>query len=139
MLALILKSPLGLAQKTVHKLGIRDFSDEKSRELFNILKGYLSGRKRQFNIQYFVARLDQDLKEETERLYLLDISYVINDPVLLEKELTSVFKTLKKRGIKRELRSISTRIKEAEENKDGKTLKKLSEEFTQLSKRLGEV
>lgn len=136
ILALVLKAPLDTAQSTLYKLGQRDFTNPQLQEIFNDLKKYLVGRKRKFEIQHFTKRFDENLKTLVDDLYMWDLASLSINEDLLAQELDNVFSSIKKKTAKRELRELSTQIKQAELEGNKKLLKELSQEFKELSEKL---
>lgn len=136
ILALILKAPLDIAQTALYKLGQRDFTNPQLLEIFNSLKKYLVGRKRKFEVQHFIKRFDEDLKNIVDELYLWDLGSLSTNEDLIERELDSVFASLKKKTAKRELKELSVQIKQAELENNKKLLIELSQEFKELSEKL---
>jgi len=136
ILALILKAPLDTAQTALYKLGQRDFTNPQLQEIFNGLKKYIVGRKRKFEVQHFIKRFDENLKNIVDELYLWDLGSLSKDEGLTAKELDSVFASIKKKTAKRELRELSGQIKQAELENNKKVLRSLSQEFKELSEKL---
>jgi len=56
-----------------HKLGQKDFIEPFLKELFVELKGYLTSRKRKFEIKYFVKKFDGEQSEKVMEIFLRDI------------------------------------------------------------------
>jgi DNA primase len=136
ILALLLKVPLDTAQTLLYKLGQKDFEAEQLQEIFTDLKEYLRGRKRKFEINHFAKRFEEDLQSLVNELYLWDLGYLGENEEALISEIENVFENLKKKTTKRELKELSTQIKQAELEKNTDLLKELSQEFKELSEKL---
>ncbi len=136
VLVLLLKAPLDLASSTLYKLGQRDFSDSDLETIFVELKNYLLGRKRKFEIKYFLAKLNDALSEKVSVLYLKDAGSLADDENRLKEELLLVLSRIKNETVKRELKNLSIKIREAEALGDAKEIQRLSEEFKDISERL---
>ena len=142
ILALVLSSPLDLAQKTLHKLGKNDFAKEMARALFEQLKDHLSGRKRKLDIKAFGGKLKRSENELLGKIYLwsqVQLEELAEQESKLEKEIEGAAKLLKRRGLKRELKSLSLKIKEAELVGDKKTLESAGETFQRRSQQLAKL
>jgi len=144
VLALVLHSPLDLAQKTLHKLGKRDFGNDSALKIFEKLKEYLSGRKRQFKIEVFGGKLEEAEKELLGKIYLwpLDDSRgkeLIEQETKLEEEIGRSVVLLKKRGLQKELKSLSLKIKDAELMGDKALLASAREQFQKVSQQLAKI
>ena len=133
VLALVLKSPLDLAQKALHKLGRNDFAGETTRTLFEKLKDYLSGRKRKLDIRVFGGKLEESEKELLGKIYLWELSLPETE---LEEELKRTLVSLKRDSLQRELKELSLKIKDAELMGDRETLESARETFRKVSQQL---
>lgn len=136
ILALLFKASVEKAQSITYKLAQKDFTDSRLGEIFVGLKNYLSGRKRGFKIEYFISRIDENLREAVDDLYLWDLGEVSENEKILEKELDAAFERLKKETAKRELKELGDQIRQAELGGNRKELKELSERFKVLSEKL---
>lgn len=144
ILSLILKAPLDLAASSLYKLGQRDFTDSGLETIFVELKEHILGRKKKFEIKYFctkLSKIDQDLAKRVEALYLTDFEDPAKAAESLEdsnfKEEVSVsLRRIKMESAKRELKNLSNKIKEAESLGNMTEVKRLSEEFKNISERL---
>ncbi len=139
ILALVLYSPLDLAQKTLHKLGKGDFADETTLNLFEELKDHLSGRKRKLDIKVFGGKLKEKEKEFVGKIYLWGQSQLddlVEQESKLEEEVERTVLLLKKRGLQRELKNLCLKIKDAELMGDKKALASAREQFQKVSQQL---
>ena len=134
VLALVFKAKLDLAQNILYKLGRKDFTDENVRNVFTKLKAYLTGRKRKFDIKYFVNTLDDALKKKVEDIYLININELSSNEPLFETELKAVFRRLKNITINRELLKTQEELKVAELEGDEDRLKLLAQKVYKISK-----
>lgn len=142
VLALVLSSPLDLAQKTLHKLGKDDFVDETARALFEQLKDHLSGRKRKLDIRAFGGKLKASENELLGKVYLWaqsELEELSEQESKLEEEVEGAVRLLKQRGLKRELKLLSLKIKDAELMGDKKTLESVGEQFQKSSQQLAKL
>ncbi len=136
MLALLLKTPLDIAQTILYKLGQKDFPNPTIQEIFVLFKDYLLGRKQRFKIEYFNNKLNEEQKQVVTDLYMWDLVDVTEDPKKFENELENTFERIKKESARRELKELSLKIKQAELEKNIKLVKELSEKVKALSGRL---
>jgi len=148
ILALVLHSPLDLAQKTLHKLGKDDFADETARMVFEQLKDHLSGRKRKLDVKVFGGKLGEGEKEFLGKIYLglpagrqgeAELEELASQESKLEKEVEQAAQLLKKRGLQRELKNLSLKIKDAELTGDKKALVSAREQFQKASQQLAKL
>ena len=91
---------MDLAQKTLHKLGQNDFTNEVTLETFNQLKDYLEGREKKLEIDVFKKRLSETAQAKLNELWLADLGDLESEEnqEAFEKELAIAFSTLKKGG-----------------------------------------
>ena len=136
ILALLMKAPLDISQTVLYKLAQKDFADPKLAEVFSVLKEHLIDRKKKLEIKHFSNKFGDELKGLIEDLYLWDMGDLAADPVLLQSEIDTAFARLKQATIKRELKELSARIKDAEISKDVELLDELSRKFKDLSQKL---
>ena len=139
LLQLILKSPLDMAQTNLYKLGQRDFTDPELEDIFVELKSHLLGRKKKFDIALFSAKLDDKKAQRVSALYLKDtgdLNAFETDTDRLRDELNTTLKRVKAETVKRELKILSLKIRQAEASQDVEEIKRLSEEFRNVSERL---
>ncbi|MCA9308013.1 MAG: DNA primase [Patescibacteria group bacterium] len=136
MLALLLKADLDISQTIVYKLGQRDFTNPAIQDIFKELKEYLLGRKRKFEISHFKNRFKEETAELVSDLYLWDVSAVTDSEEIFLRELDTTYKRLKTVSLKRELKSLAEKIKQAELTNDAKALKLHQNKFKELSQKL---
>ena len=136
MLALLLKAPLDMAQTLLYKLGQKDFTNPQLEAIFIELKEHLSGRKKKFDIKYFSHKFSPELKQVADELYLWDFGALDDNLVVFEKEANEILLRLKMETTKRELKDLSSKIKDAETEKDNNLVKELTERFSKLSEKL---
>jgi len=142
VLALVLCSPLELAQKTLHKLGKDDFANETARALFEQLKDHLSGRKRKLDVGAFGGKLRGPESELLGKIYLWGqsaLEELSEQESKLGEEVERAAKLSKQRGLKRELKLLSLKIKDAELMGDKKTLESVGEAFQKASQQLAKL
>jgi hypothetical protein len=139
MLALVLKSPLDLAQKTLHKLGKLDFEGETTQSLFEKLKDYLVGRKHRLDMEVFGAKLEGPEKILLGEVYLFDLQSILETETQLEEEVQKTLTALKRRGLQRRLRLLGREIKDAELTGEKEALAAAREEFRKVSEQLSRL
>ncbi len=139
VLALVLHSPLELAQKTLHKLGKGDFGNETTLGLFEELKSYFSGRKRKLDIKALGGKLGGKGKDLLGKIYLWNLGELPGQETKLEEEIEGASRLLKKRGLQRELKNLSLKIKDAELMGDKRTLESAREAFQKVSQQLAKI
>lgn len=139
ILALVLHSPLDLAQKTLHKLGKGDFADKTTLKIFEELKSYLAGRRRKFKIEVFGGKLKGAEKELLGKVYLVQLGELTEQESKLEEEIERATKLLKVRGLKREMKTLSLEIKDAELLGEKEALESAREAFQKASQRLSRI
>ena len=135
MIALILKSPVDLAKKTLYRLSSDDFVNEVISSVFLKLKEYLLDKER-FLLKNFCLKLAEEEKAIVEKLHLMELpiaDYMEEDEEALDKEIKKIFDIMNKETLRRKLRNISRKIKEVEDGPDKNLVRELQEEFLSLS------
>lgn len=138
-LALCMKAPIDTASPFMYKIARGDFTNSELGQIFSALKTRLVSEKKPFDIRDFSIKLNDELKNLVSEMYLWDLSGVDEDAYTLSKELERTFYRIKSESIKRELKEISEKIKEAEIQKDQDALRKLSEKFSSLTSKLANL
>lgn len=138
-LALLLASPLTLAQNFLGKVGQKDFLGQSYRGLFAEIKSYYRRRERTVKIKTFYDKIPIPLRPAFEHLYLkAEQSYTF----LPEQELTallgSTIKEMKREALKQRLQELGAAIKDLEKTGEGGELKRAQKEFKELSVKLRE-
>lgn len=136
ILALLMKAPLDTAQSVLYKLGQEDFPDDNIKSIFSALKSYFTDLKGSFRIGKFVPKLDENLRNIAQDLYLWDLEHIISESHILVGEIDRTFERVKKERIRGELKELSEKISQAETENDLSAVKKLSEKFKNLSEKL---
>lgn len=135
VLALLFKAKLDITQNILYKLGRKDFREEENLEIFINFKDYVIGRKRQFDVKYFIDnKLQPVYKIKAQEIYLIDLGDLENSTFEFERELNSVFKRLKTQTIKKELEILHKALKDAEFEKDYTEVENLTKKVNQISK-----
>lgn len=134
LVSLLFHAKIEPAQNILFKLGKKDFTNEENRDIFVQFKDYVNSRKRQFKTKYFIEKLDDSLREKAEELYLWDIGDLTNNETLLEKEIDTTFKRLKRDTINRELKFLQSELKDAELKNDEEKVDELSNKVYKISK-----
>jgi len=138
LLCLLLKSSLALAQPILYKLGQKDFPDPLLNEIFVALKDYLLGRKRSFDMRVFLKKLTDEARARVEELYLFDLGDLDPESPLWEQEVGQAFAKVKEGSVRRELREITRKIRQAEQLGREEETSRWQAEFAQLSQKLVE-
>ena len=136
LLVLLLRAPLDAAQKVLYKLGQRDFTNPQFEAIFPGLKAYLLGRKKKFEIKHFSNKFDETLRKVVEEMYLWDLGESSNGDAFFDSEIDMAFARVKQDTVKRELKELGAKIKEAELENNQAAIKELSEKFEELSQKL---
>ncbi|MBU1016845.1 MAG: DNA primase [Patescibacteria group bacterium] len=135
MLALILKAPKDIAQKTLYKLSFDDFTNEIVNSVFVKLKDYLLNKER-FLLKNFCLKLDSEENKLVEKLHLMELPIADSleeDELVLDKEIKKIFDIINKETLRRKLREVSRKMKSAESAGDKNQIKELQKEFLSLS------
>ncbi|HSX39442.1 MAG TPA: DNA primase, partial [Candidatus Saccharimonadales bacterium] len=135
ILALLFKAPIDSQNSLLYKLEQADFTDESLQQIFSSLKKQLKSTK-QFNIQEFIATIDQNLQEQVKELYLWDLGNLPEEPKSFAQEIQATFARVRRDTIQRELKNINAQIKQAEKEQDAKLLKELTKKFKEYSENL---
>ncbi|MFH1565629.1 MAG: DNA primase [bacterium] len=138
ILALVIRAPKDIAQKTLYKLSSDDFTDIIANAVFVKLKEYLLNKER-FLLKNFFLKLTKEEKVFVEKIHLLELP--LTDSIeestdILDKEIRKIFDIINKETLRRKLHEVSREIKKAEKESDKKRIKELQEEFLVLSKKI---
>jgi DNA primase len=134
ILSLLFNSELELAQNILYKLGKTDFTNDQNKQIFIDFKDYVIGRKRKFDIKYFIDKLNDSLKAKAEEIYLKDIGNLPEDGEKFEKELNTAFNRLKKDKIARELKDLKEKLKQAEMENNLEDIESLSQKVIKFGR-----
>jgi DNA primase len=137
LMALLLKIPPALT--FVPKYPETIFITEKLRALYVLLVLYLdsiSFKSQAFSISGFVKNIPEELIEEVDRLYLIEIDDKLIGPKTWEEEVEKVYAELKRVLIKASLEKLSSQIKTAESFGKIDQLEVLNKRFRDLSQKL---
>ena len=96
----------------------------------------ISFQARSFKINDFAKSLPEDLGQEVDKLYLMQIDQKLEEKQYWQKELDTVVLELKKMLIKTSLEKLSLQIKNAQEFENMETLEVLNRRFRDLSLKL---
>lgn len=137
VLSLLFLVPLPAAQAAVEALAASDFGGELTTVLFLAIKKYLLSRKQPAEIKFFYDKIDESLQTFLSQLYLLtEKDYGGMDADELATLLAQSTSVLKQETLRRQLRQISDKIKDSEKKDEPGFLKKLQEQFKEVSVRL---
>ena len=136
LLAILIKGNIDTISPLLYKLEISDFTIPETKELFGLLKNYVDGKPKEFDIQYIVESCTGSLKELILEMYLWDLGGIEVDQKAFAGELQAAVSRIKNNTVKRELKNITEQIKLAELEKNTRYVKELSEKFKNLSEKL---
>lgn len=136
LLTLLMRTQLDTAQTVLYKLGKHDFTDANLLEIFENYKEYTLGRKRKVDIKSFSKKLNTELSNLVNDLYLWDLGDLDESSEKFLQEVSATYTRLKKETIKRELKKISQEIKEAEKENNSDLIEELTAKFKELSEKL---
>jgi len=107
--------------------------------ILEFLKEYLKKYKKNKS-QKLAEMIPPELEESFNRLYLLDLESILRDENRLKKEFQKTLLEMEKLSIKEKMRNLAKEIEKTEKSpKGGEVLKKLSNDFRDLGKRLAEI
>lgn len=137
LISLLLKSPVEVSQEFIGKLKEEDFENEEIGEIYEVLSKYLKDRKTAVNIKTFLGKIGESKEKTVSELYLRDLDGKEElEGKLLKQEFGDLVKRLKNESVKRQLKSISEKIKMAETERRTSEVKSLTKKFEKLSKSL---
>jgi len=111
----------------------------KFSRILEILRRYLKKYKN-FKSQRLAKMLPSELEESFDRLYLLDLEFVLKDENKLRREFKKTLLELEKIYIKEQLKVLAEEIKQLESRKEEeKKVEKLSKKFRDLGIKLSEI
>jgi flagellar capping protein FliD len=120
----------------MYKLETQDLQNPHIRSIFEDLIIFIEENDRDFEPGLFKSSLKEELTPIFTDLYLWDIGQLSDEPAQLVKELGKVIERIKKQSIKKQLSSLSERIKLAETENDKRQLDELTLQFNNLSQQL---
>jgi DNA primase len=132
-LAVLLHLPLDTIGNFLYKLRPEDFEDFAVKSIFSSLLEYIQ-KGAALSLADFKMTLTPELQTSFDNLYLLDIP--AEDEEHIERLMQSAYARVKVLSIKRQLATLSVKIKEAELTGDSNSLKELSENFRTLTQEL---
>lgn len=135
-LALLFKTDIDTMRKYAYKMDVEDFTNPIVVNIFQLLVSYLKEDKKSFNIKQIIKRAEEGYGDNISELYLWDFDGIIDieSPQILEREIESVFKRIKRDSAKRSLKALSEQIKVAELEKDSNLVLKLTKKVEKLKK-----
>lgn len=137
LLSLLLLAPPESAQAALNVLSAEDFSGNSTRPLFSVIKEYLLHRTQPVIIKDFYDKIEGSLKPSLSHLYfLIEKDYSGMGEEDFTVLLTQTTSALKKESLRKVLKEISLRIKESEKKGQENSLKKLQEQFKEVSVKL---
>jgi len=120
----------------VKSIDIKYLEGEKVILLWTKLVDYLKNNK-QFLISEFYATLEPEEVKFADEFFLLDLSYLTE--IEKEREEEDCIKKIKELFLRRKQKSLQEEIVKAEEGGLESQLKKMSEEFRDISQKLHEL
>ncbi len=109
------------------------FDEGAVKKVIARLKRWMKTRKK-FKVNKFVESLPEELVGAVDQAYLTDLGELSKNSDKLTDELTKILKELKKQKVKEKMKQLSEEIRLAEKENKNKKLKKLQEEFVEVSK-----
>lgn len=111
--------------------------------ILKVLTKYLK-RYKTFESERLAKMLPAELIETFDKLYLLDVTGIVEDEEKLTKEFEKTLNQLERLDLKEQLKGIADKIKEIEkkkeiDKKEKKQLKNLDKEFRDISQKLAEL
>jgi DNA primase len=95
--------------------------------------------KKSFELGQFLKTLPEETASLVDRLILTDLQDALEDKVKFQADLEKRAREIREQGLKKELKSLSLKIRKAEEEKDKIGLSLLQKEFGRLSEELGQI
>jgi DNA primase len=135
-LALFIKASLDIIKDFMYKLETEDLQNPDIKAIFEALIKFVNENDKDFDPESFKNTLKEELKPIFTDAYMWDIGHLSDDTALLVKELNKVIDRVKNTSVKRQLSSLSERIKLAESGNNSRQLKKLTIQFNNLSQKL---
>ncbi|KKS25998.1 MAG: hypothetical protein UU86_C0044G0008, partial [candidate division WWE3 bacterium GW2011_GWC1_42_102] len=119
-----------------YKMDVEDFINPIVVNIYEALVAYLKEDRKSFNIKQVIKKAEEGYHDNISELYLWDFDGIIevNSPQILEREIDSVFKRIKKDSAKRAVRILTEKIKVAELEKDWDLVLKLTKKVEKLKK-----
>lgn len=119
-------------------LTLEDFRQPPVKKILEFLIGFLKSHKK-FEVKKFGSLLTAEIISTFDKAYLIDISTILSDSNKYEKELLGACREIKKMSLRRRINSISTKMRQLEEEKDEPENKKLNEQLRDLLRQIREV
>jgi DNA primase len=135
-LALFIKANLDMIKDFMYKLETEDIQNPEIKAIFEELIKYVKENEEAFDPGSFKNTLKDELKPIFTDAYMWDIGPLSDDTSLLVKELNKIIDRIRNISIKKQLSSLSERIKLAETENNTKQLKDLTLQFNNLSQKL---
>jgi len=138
LLALLFKSGIDIAKNFAYKVSLEYFQNEDLKTILENLQKFLKDKKKTFNVDVFIKKLDEGKRETASELYLWDLESVTDTESTdkIAKELDVTVKRIKNEFTRKSLKSLSDEIKMAEMAKETAKVEKLTKKFERLSKGL---
>lgn len=135
-LALLFKSDIDTMRKYAYKMDVEDFTNPIVVNIFQLLASYLKENRKSFNIKQIIKRAEEGYGDNISELYLWDFDGIIDfeSPQILEREIESVFKRIKRDSAKRSVKVLTEQIKVAELEKNWDLVLKLTKKVEKLKK-----
>ncbi len=140
LLALIIQSEdcsLSLSQ-VLEILVAEDFHQPSVAKIIELLTLFAKTHK-EFDIKTFAKILTPEISPAFDKALLLDLENTLADGPKYNKELTQTAKEIKKLSLRRKINTLSTKIKEKEDDTDEKTIQTFRQDLRDLLIKLKEV
>ncbi|KKT05211.1 MAG: hypothetical protein UV83_C0006G0040, partial [candidate division WWE3 bacterium GW2011_GWE2_43_18] len=117
-------------------MDVEDFLNPIVVNIYEALVAYLKEDRKSFNIKQVIKKAEEGHHDNISELYLWDFDGIIEveSPQILEREIESVFKRIKKDSAKRAVKALTEKIKVAELEKDWDLVLKLTKKVEKLKK-----
>ena len=135
-LALLFKADIDIMREYAYKMDVEDFLNPIVVNIYEALVAYLKEDRKSFNIKQVIKKAEEGHHDNISELYLWDFDGIIEveSPQILEREIESVFKRIKKDSAKRAVKALTEKIKVAELEKDWDLVLKLTKKVEKLKK-----
>jgi len=135
LITLLMASGIDTIGDFVYKLSSEDFVDPVARAVHIHIQKLFKPDSTKFNIEDVINSVEEEYKDPVLEMYVLSGDYAQSDKTLIAM-LKSAYQRVKGISVKRKLKSLTEKIKLAELSGSEKDVKRLTEEFSELSREL---
>jgi DNA primase len=131
-------------EKWLEQIEIGEIKSRPVKRIFQALKDFLkkkdsAGARQIFKINELAKKLPEELLATLDQAYLQDLKIDFRDKKKFSQEFERAKKELEKLFLKEKLATLINKIRKAEKQKEGEKMKKLRENFKQLSQKLKDL